>query len=430
MGKRFNWTTGAKGLWVVALLLVVYSGGLFTAVFDGWPYKKAEALVTYIRAVLERDALDHDYLAFRYYPARTLEKGVTVNKPAQRYEGLTLYAVADRMEARLVDGQGKLVRRWRFTMWDLGESQTPNPLFLRRVRLMQNGDLVALFRPMLAGRQPSGMMRADATGKVQWVFKGHPAHHDFDVLSNGQVAVLTQQFAPQHPTAPELDGPLIIEELTLVDEAGQLVKTVSIIDAFLHSPFKDRLLKLKEGHRADGDLLHINSVHMLSAAEAAQIPKAKAGDALLGSLNLNGMVLLDMASQRIAGVFQKDFNGIHGPVIQPDGSIVFLENFGGGAHPDYRSALTRYNPATGQADRFYIGTKDRPFFTDQRGMVVLLPNGNILAYESNAGCIIEVTPAGELVWQYYNPDRIQDMIGVVFGGGRYPTRLETPVTLN
>ncbi|HJP05426.1 MAG: hypothetical protein QGG67_07840 [Gammaproteobacteria bacterium] len=34
-----------------------------------------------------------------------------------------------------------------------------------------------------------------------------------------------------------------------------------------------------------------------------------------------------------------------------------------------------------------------------------LPNGNTLITESDRGRLLEVSPAGEIVWEYVNPDR-------------------------
>ena len=43
------------------------------------------------------------------------------------------------------------------------------------------------------------------------------------------------------------------------------------------------------------------------------------------------------------------------------------------------------------------------FYTLSKGSAQRLPNGNTLAVESDRGRAIEVTPAGDIVWQFVCP---------------------------
>ncbi len=57
-----------------------------------------------------------------------------------------------------------------------------------------------------------------------------------------------------------------------------------------------------------------------------------------------------------------------------------------------------------------------------------LPNGNTLITESDGGRLLEVTPAGEIVWEYLNPVRggeAEELIPIVSWGQRIdPATLE------
>ncbi|MDE2811038.1 MAG: hypothetical protein OXN90_21690, partial [Gemmatimonadota bacterium] len=56
----------------------------------------------------------------------------------------------------------------------------------------------------------------------------------------------------------------------------------------------------------------------------------------------------------------------------------------------------------------YKGTStDQIFDSWIRGAQQRLPNGNTLITESQRGRLLEVTPAGEIAWEYYNPDRAE-----------------------
>ena len=51
---------------------------------------------------------------------------------------------------------------------------------------------------------------------------------------------------------------------------------------------------------------------------------------------------------------------------------------------------------------------DAGFFSRTRGSVQRLANGNTLVTESDRGYAFEVTPGGEVVWRFANPDVSED----------------------
>ena len=56
----------------------------------------------------------------------------------------------------------------------------------------------------------------------------------------------------------------------------------------------------------------------------------------------------------------------------------------------------------------YKGTSpDHLFDSWIRGAQQRLPNGNTLITNRNAAACSEVAPAGEIAWEYYNPDRAE-----------------------
>ena len=56
----------------------------------------------------------------------------------------------------------------------------------------------------------------------------------------------------------------------------------------------------------------------------------------------------------------------------------------------------------------FAGTEAVPFASATCGANQRLPNGNTLITESEGGRAIEVTSAGKIVWEYYNPYRNND----------------------
>jgi len=61
------------------------------------------------------------------------------------------------------------------------------------------------------------------------------------------------------------------------------------------------------------------------------------------------------------------------------------------------------NPATGKIEWEYKSDPPSDFYTSIMGGCERLPNGNTLITESMKGRVFEVTPEGEMVWEYIIP---------------------------
>ena len=104
----------------------------------------------------------------------------------------------------------------------------------------------------------------------------------------------------------------------------------------------------------------------------------------------------------------------HDPDFLPDGTISIFNN-----RTDFGSSnIMIIDPVTRQVEIAYEGTRARPFYTAIRGKHQYLANGNLLITSSQAGRVFEVTPAGEIVWEYVNRyDR--DRVAIVSNAIRY-----------
>src|SRR5690625_4852079 len=72
----------------------------------------------------------------------------------------------------------------------------------------------------------------------------------------------------------------------------------------------------------------------------------------------------------------------------------------------------------------YGGTSEQPLDSAIRAEQQRLDNGNTLIVESNGGRILEVTPDGEIVWEFINPARSgaeRDQIAIVASAHRLST---------
>lgn len=60
------------------------------------------------------------------------------------------------------------------------------------------------------------------------------------------------------------------------------------------------------------------------------------------------------------------------------------------------------DPRTGAVTTLYGDDPNHVMYTATQSDQQILANGNLLMAEAEAGRIIEVTPAGEVVWEYIN----------------------------
>ena len=67
----------------------------------------------------------------------------------------------------------------------------------------------------------------------------------------------------------------------------------------------------------------------------------------------------------------------------------------------------------------YQGTGDHVFYTDTLGKHQNLENGNLLISSGEEGRVFEVTPAGEIVWEFINRYD-EDRVIMLHEGTRFP----------
>jgi outer membrane protein assembly factor BamB len=67
------------------------------------------------------------------------------------------------------------------------------------------------------------------------------------------------------------------------------------------------------------------------------------------------------------------------------------------------SSVQIIDPHTGKLSWEYRGPDLAPLASKSSSGVEVLDNGNILITETNKGRVLEITPKGEIVWEFHNP---------------------------
>lgn len=367
-------------------------------------YEGGKALID--KAFTYHDPLQSDLWA----PTRSPEAGVTLHDPQRAQQGYTLYTSGHEAAAYLVDMDGNVVHEWKrpfSTVWDKSAAvRDPQPdgfVYFRKAHLFPNGDLLAIYEG--AGDTPYGygMVKLDRDGNVLWRFLEH-THHDFAVASDGRIYVLTHEISDQPAERlGHLKPPRIEDFLVVLSAEGEELMRIPLLGTVARSRFEPLLHTVS--FYALKDPLHTNTVKIVEPGLAAGFPRGKLGQVMLSFRELNAIAILDLEMQEIVWALRGPWLGQHDPDILPNGNILLFDNNGRFKHAAGRSRVLEIDPRNSEIVWQYAGTEAQPFESAIRSSQQRLVNGNTLITESDGGRLLEVTPEGDVVWEFRNPAR-------------------------
>lgn len=341
-----------------------------------------------------------------------LASGVTRYAEDRTASGLNFFTSGHAPEATLMDMRGKVLHRWRFEFsqaWPDSpvSPRNQNTQFWRRAYLFENGDVLAIFAGL-------GLIRVDKDSKLIWA-SPVSAHHDLDIAPNGDIYVLTRE-AHMNPHASE-HFPILEDFVSILAPDGREKQRISLLAAIENSAYKDLWLTSKQ---RVGDIFHTNALKLLDGRAVQSLPAFKEGNVLVSMAVLNTIAVVDLEKIRVVWAHRGGFKLQHDPKLLANGRMLLFDNMG---EPDH-SKVIEFNPITGQTHWEYRGTPKAPFFTRSCGTANRLPNGNTLISESDNGRAFEITPDGEIVWEFYNPNRAgenDEYIATLFDLVRVPS---------
>jgi hypothetical protein len=338
-----------------------------------------------------------------YSPAKPFEN-ITAYEPESSFNGLNLYTSGHAPEALLIDMNGKVLHRWQYDYEKAlpGHLLAPTPSgaeHWRYAHVMANGDLLAIY-------EGQGLIRLDRDSRLLWALP-IGAHHRLTVAENGDIYVLTRevkQIPAIHPTEPVLE-----DFITVVSPAGVPKRNISLLSAFADSSYRPLLDRMP----AFGDLFHTNALQILDGTLSERSPAFAAGNILVSLPLLDTIAIVDPARESVVWSLSGQWKFQHTPRLLPNGHVLLFDNRG----LYQRSSVLEIDPFTQQKKWTFEGSDESPFYTEFNGASQRLPNGNTLITESGNGRGFEVTPAGKIVWEFYNPHRAgrrQELIATLF----------------
>jgi hypothetical protein len=388
----------SKVLFVLGLMLVAFGYGV-AAMQSGWfPAKLIKNATATFQDLRLHWRNDLGLEPTRHLgPARHPGDGVTVRDEARMEPGLTWLAgmFDEDMSARLIEADGTLIHSWpiRYTeIWpEVGALNDGTPVtdwnvFVHGGLALPDGSIVFTFDT------GQSLVKMDACGDVVWKSK-RMFHHSVDRAEDGTywlpLADHVAQVAEGGETLQQIWFPKVVRD---AEQYGVY---------FIQQP-----------QRTDG---HANDVEVLSEALAPAFPLFEAGDVLYSLRDINLVLVFDPVSKRIKWYQHGPWLRQHDPDFMADGRISIFDN-----RTTYdASRIVAIDPVTRATETLYEGTPEHPFYSAIRGKHQHQPNGNILITEAQAGRVFEVTPAGEIVWEYINRYD-EDRVLVVANAIRYP----------
>ncbi|OLO05824.1 ArsR family transcriptional regulator [Salinicola socius] len=362
--------------------------------------------------------------------------GTTYYDPERAYNGFVLFPGGDR-KTHLIDMNGNEVHRWDY------ESFPPIPLSADQADGEKGHLLVQLARADKLPEHASpgnGLTNAsvaevnwDGEVKWQWGSQQDPVyqHHDMRRLPNGNNLVMTAEMR-------ELNGfdyPIIENGIEEVDDEGRVVWEWKSGDHLDEMGFSDAGLRaLKDSE--DPDFLHLNTAvpvgpnRLYDAGDERFAPD----NILVNSRNANVTFIVDRQSGEIVWRIGPDLpalqlNGKLGrPVDQTVGShdahfipeglpgagnLLIFDNQGNAGFPPSRqgffssSRVIEVDPSSDKIVWQYTGNMSGrspyTFYSSFISSARRLPNGNTLIDEGQNGRLFQVTPEGDIVWEYVSP---------------------------
>ncbi len=182
--------------------------------------------------------------------------GVTVHDAERAFEGLNFMTSGHAPEALLVDMDGRVLHTWHCdfaTAWPgrVLPRGDVNSGFWRRAYLYPNGDVLAIFEGL-------GLVKLDRDSNLLWKYDGF-CHHDMAVRQDGTILVLERE--PR--IVPWIDpvSPVLEDFVTTLSPSGEMLKRVSLLDAFANSDYSSMLKRIER----PGDVFHTNTLELLDS---------------------------------------------------------------------------------------------------------------------------------------------------------------------
>jgi len=341
--------------------------------------------------------------------------GVTVYKPEKCCNGYTVVTPFISPLIYLVDMMGRVVHQW--------EVKTDPQLYAEALERQVDGSwLAVLWRDPLRVKDEQAPVSAiaqttvvdlDPRSNIVWRWDAPEnfwPHHDVRRLKNGNTLLLLNTLVDKPKIARK---PLLDQHFREIAPHGEVVWEWRTSDHFEEFGFSKEAKEIM--YERGGDVFHNNTAGILPGNELGKEDSRFRKGNILGSQRHTSIIyIIDKASGEIVwkwGDGKDQLVGQHHPTMLDNGNILIYDNGGRSRYPATQRFYTRLieiNPAANEIVWEYQHEPNRrketaKFFSSSWGSAQRLPNGNTFSLDCHKGRLFEVTPYGEIVWEYISP---------------------------
>ncbi|MCK5034954.1 MAG: aryl-sulfate sulfotransferase [Candidatus Sabulitectum sp.] len=348
------------------------------------------------------------------YEEAPVQMSVTIYDTTRACPGYNLLISGHGPGISLMDMNGEIVHNWfnsevsLYGIWPNAQDQELPIDFWLRALLADNGDITVMI-------ESGGIVKLDKDSNILWTSEYNGAHHDIDVDANGNIYVIGRDIHINEEYYP--DKYISEDYICILDSLGNRTHWISTLDVLANSKYAPVLRRMPDG----GDVLHCNTIEFIGSE---MLPEnydgpLRPGSVILSFRSIDLVCAVDIEEESVYWAESDMWRMQHHPTVLPDGTMLVYDNQGYGEN----STVLQFDPATNELLWYYRGSEDFPFYSVGAGSCQRLPNGNTVIIEAMMGRAFEVTPEGDIVWEYYNPHRAGDnldLIATLFDAERIP----------
>jgi hypothetical protein len=369
--------------------------------------------------------------------------GTTIYDPVRAYNSFVLFTSGDNI-VHLIDMNGRSVHEWK-TEGDFSNFIDPELVGGQRGHLLvtletTEGSGTDLVPGRVNSTIPKTLGEVDWEGKRVWQFGENALegkaqqHHDWSRLHNGNTLVLANLVH----AVKGFKQPLLLDDVIYeVNREGEIVWQWIASEHLEEFGFtQDELALVRNSDSAD--YLHLNNMKAVGpnrwydAGDSRFAPD----NVIIDSRNANFIAIIDRKTGKVVWNLGPHYavndrkmgrrvprpvdqiSGQHDAQIIPvglpgAGNLLVFDNQGEAGFPNVAlssvggSRVLEIDPVKKQIVWQYVGEDSGgpswSFRSTHISSARRLPNGNTLICEGQTGRLFQVTPSGDIVWEYMNP---------------------------